>query len=98
MLLCRTAKDHPLTPSIKSKIALFCDVEEEAVIAARDVDTIYEVPLAFHDQGLDEMHRQAARAAAPRPIDLSRWEEIVAPDQGAPAPLPRSAWSASTSR
>src|SRR5687767_10519158 len=54
VLLCRTAKDHPLTPSIKSKIALFCDVEEEAVIAARDVDTIYEVPLAFHDQGLDE--------------------------------------------
>ena len=54
VLLCRTAKDHPLTPSTKSKIALFCDVEEEAVIAARDVDTIYEVPLAFHDQGLDE--------------------------------------------
>ena len=54
VLLCRTDKDHLLTPSIKAKIALFCDVEEDAVITARDVDTIYEVPLAFHEQGLDE--------------------------------------------
>src|ERR1044072_3669946 len=76
VLLCRTAKDHPLTPSIKSKIALFCDVEEEAVIAARDVDTIYEVPLAFHDQGLDESIIKLLDLPA-RPIDLSRWEEIV---------------------
>ena len=76
VLLCRTAKDHPLTPSIKSKIALFCDVEEEAVIAARDVDTIYEVPLAFHDQGLDESIVKLLGLPS-RPIDLSRWEEIV---------------------
>ena len=54
VLLCRTDKEHPLTPGTKSKIALFCDVEEEAVVAARDVDTIYEVPLAFSEQGLDE--------------------------------------------
>ena len=76
MLLCRTDKQHPLNPSIKSKIALFCDVEEEAVIAARDVDTIYEVPLAFHDQGLDESIIKLLDLPA-RPIDLSRWEEIV---------------------
>src|SRR5216684_3092964 len=76
VLLCRTDKEHPLTPSIKSKIALFCDVEEEAVIAARDVDTIYEVPLAFHDQGLDESIIKLLDLPA-RPIDLSRWEEIV---------------------
>jgi len=76
VLLCRTAKDHPLTPSTKSKIALFCDVEEDAVIAARDVDTIYEVPLAFHDQGLDESIIKLLDLPA-RPIDLSRWEEIV---------------------
>src|SRR5574337_1912829 len=76
VLLCRTAKDHPLTPSIKSKIALFCDVEEEAVIAARDVDTIYEVPLAFHDQGLDESICKLL-GLPQRPADLSRWEEIV---------------------
>ena len=76
VLLCRTAKDHPLTPSIKSKIALFCDVEEEAVIAARDVDTIYEVPLAFHDQGLDESIVKMLGLPS-EPADVGRWEEIV---------------------
>ncbi|OGK78700.1 MAG: CTP synthase [Candidatus Rokubacteria bacterium GWC2_70_16] len=76
VLLCRTDKEHPLTPSIKSKIALFCDVEEEAVIAARDVDTIYEVPLAFHEQGLDESIGKLL-GLPPRPADLGRWEEIV---------------------
>jgi CTP synthase len=76
VLLCRTDKEHPLTPGIKSKIALFCDVEEEAVVAARDVDTIYEVPLAFHEQGLDESVCKLLGLPA-RPTDLSRWEEIV---------------------
>ncbi len=76
VLLCRTDKEHPLTPAIKSKIALFCDVEEEAVVAARDVDTIYEVPLAFHEQGLDESICKLL-GLPPRPADLSRWEEIV---------------------
>jgi CTP synthase len=76
VLLCRTDKEHVLTPGIKSKIALFCDVEEEAVVAARDVDTIYEVPLAFHEQGLDESICRLL-GLPPRPADLSRWEEIV---------------------
>ena len=76
VLLCRTDKEHPLTPSIKSKIALFCDVEEDAVISARDVDTIYEVPLAFHEQGLD-MSILRMLGLPEHPIDLSRWEEIV---------------------
>jgi CTP synthase len=76
VLLCRTDKEHPLTPSIKSKIALFCDVEEEAVVAARDVDTIYEVPLAFHEQGLDESVMRLL-GLPERPSDLARWEEIV---------------------
>jgi CTP synthase len=51
ILLCRT--DRQLPPEIKRKIALFCDVDEEAVITARDVRSIYEVPLAFTDEGLD---------------------------------------------
>jgi CTP synthase len=76
VLLCRTDKEHLLTPGIKSKIALFCDVEEEAVVAARDVDTIYEVPLAFHEQGLDESICRLL-GLPQRPADLSRWEEIV---------------------
>jgi CTP synthase len=53
ILLCRS--DRPLSHDLRSKIALFCNVKEEAVITAQDVGTIYEVPLAFHDQGLDEL-------------------------------------------
>jgi len=74
ILLCRT--DRYLPPGIKSKIALFCDVEEEAVITAKDVDTIYEVPLVFHREGLDEIIVKLL-GLEPRPIDLSRWESVV---------------------
>jgi CTP synthase len=74
ILLCRT--DRYLPPGIKSKIALFCDVDEEAVITAKDVDTIYEVPLVFHREGLDEIVVKHLGLEA-RPIDLSRWEEVV---------------------
>jgi CTP synthase len=51
ILLCRT--DRVLPRDVKQKIALFCDVDEEAVITARDVDTIYEVPLALAEEGID---------------------------------------------
>jgi CTP synthase len=74
ILLCRT--DRFLPPGIKSKIALFCDVEEEAVITAKDVDTIYEVPLVFHREGLDEIIVKLL-GLEPRPIDLRRWEDVV---------------------
>jgi CTP synthase len=53
ILLCRTEKR--LSKALKAKIALFCNVEEEAVIEARDVRSIYEVPLIFKDQGLDRV-------------------------------------------
>ncbi len=74
ILLCRT--DRYLPPGIKSKIALFCDVEEEAVITAKDVETIYEVPLNFHREGLDEIIVKLL-GLEPRRIDLSRWEAVV---------------------
>src|SRR5437867_3405260 len=74
ILLCRT--DRYLPPGIKSKIALFCDVEEEAVITAKDVETIYEVPLVFHKEGLDEIVTKLL-GLEPRPCDLSRWEAVV---------------------
>ena len=74
ILLCRT--DRFLPPGIKSKIALFCDVEEEAVITAKDVETVYEVPLVFHREGLDEIVIKLLGLEA-RPIDLSRWEDVV---------------------
>jgi CTP synthase len=53
VLLCRT--DRPLPRDVKQKIALFCDVDEEAVITARDVETIYEVPLALASEGIDRI-------------------------------------------
>src|SRR5436309_4573577 len=74
ILLCRT--DRYLPPGIKSKIALFCDVEEEAVITAKDVETVYEVPLEFHRQGLDDMVLKLL-GLEQRPADLSRWEDVV---------------------
>ena len=52
ILLCRTAR--PLTDDIKAKIALFCNVSKEAVITAIDVGCIYEVPLNYHEEGLDQ--------------------------------------------
>jgi len=74
VLLCRT--DRYLPPGIKSKIALFCDVEEEAVITAKDVASVYEVPLVFHREGLDDIIVKLL-GLEPRPTDLGRWEEIV---------------------
>src|SRR3990172_8620578 len=74
ILLCRT--DRYLPPGIKSKIALFCDVEEEAVITAKDVETIYEVPLVFHREGLDDIVSKLL-GLEPRPTDLARWEDVV---------------------
>jgi CTP synthase len=74
ILLCRT--DRYLPPGIKSKIALFCDVEEEAVITAKDVDTIYEVPLVFHREGLDAIIVKLL-GLEPRTSDLARWEDVV---------------------
>jgi CTP synthase len=53
ILLCRT--DRYLPPDLKKKIALFCDVSEEAVITAKDVSTIYEVPLVLAGEGLDQI-------------------------------------------
>ncbi len=74
VVLCRT--DRFLPSGIKAKIALFCDVEEEAVITAKDVETIYEVPLVFHQEGLDDIVVKAL-GLPPRPIDLTAWEAIV---------------------
>jgi CTP synthase len=74
LLLCRV--DRPLPEDLKRKIALFCNVAPEQVIAARDVSTIYEVPLLFAREGLDE--RLLELLSLPRyDRDLSRWESLV---------------------
>jgi CTP synthase len=77
ILLCRS--ERPLSRDLRAKIALFCNVKEQAVIAAEDVDTIYEVPLAFHEQGLDDQIVSAfgLQDRAPN-ADLTRWRELVA--------------------
>lgn len=76
-LLCRS--DRPLSPELRKKIALFCNVQENAVISALDVKTIYEVPLAFHEQGLDELILEKLNLRERFPTaDLKRWRELVA--------------------
>jgi len=74
ILLCRTEK--LLSQDLKDKIALFCNVEKDAVITAKDIDVIYEVPMLFHREGLDEKITQLLNIWAKKP-DLSQWEEIV---------------------
>jgi CTP synthase len=74
ILLCRS--DRPLPRDLRAKIALFCNVREQAVITARDVETIYEVPLAFNEQGLDELIVNSLHLKA-APADLTRWRELV---------------------
>ncbi len=74
ILLCRTS--CALSDEIKSKIALFCNVEKNAVITAKDVDCIYEVPLWFNREGLDDRIVESLRiwTRAPR---LQDWEDFV---------------------
>lgn len=74
ILLCRT--DRFLSKDIKSKIALFCNVEEEAVITAKDVASIYEVPLVFSREGVDTLVLRYLHLE-PKDRDLKDWEEIV---------------------
>ena len=76
ILLCRSEK--PLSNDLRRKIALFCNVQENAVIAALDVKTIYEVPLAFHEQGLDDLIVKELHLEEKFPnADLKRWRELV---------------------
>ena len=74
MLILRT--ELPLTEEVKRKVARFCNVELRHVIESRDLDTIYEVPLRYHDQGLDGAIVTALGLETPEP-DLSAWESIV---------------------
>lgn len=76
VLLCRS--DRPLSLELRKKIALFCNVRENAVISALDVETIYEVPLAFHEQGLDELIVDNLHLRQNFPSsDLKNWRKLV---------------------
>ncbi len=75
MLLCRC--DRQIPENERRKIALFCNVRPEAVIAALDVDSIYAVPISYHAEGMDrEVLRHFGIEAAEHP-NLSRWQAIV---------------------
>jgi len=74
ILLCRTEK--PLPPEAKKKIAIHCNLDGDAVISARDVDTIYEVPLMLHNEGLDYLIGKKLSLNLNEP-DLILWKDIV---------------------
>lgn len=74
LLLCRT--DRYLPKEMKAKIALFCNVSQDAVITAKDVDCIYEVPLVFHHEGLDAKLLEVLNVWTGTPR-LENWTRLV---------------------
>ncbi len=75
ILVCRS--EGPIPAKEREKLALFCNVRPDAVIAAQDLASIYEAPLAYHREGLDQAVLDAFRISpAPRP-DLRRWEDVA---------------------
>jgi CTP synthase len=74
ILMCRS--ERPLSTELKEKIALFCDVDVEAVITARDVESVYEIPLVLADQGVDEILLRLLKMHS-GPRNLTRWSEML---------------------
>jgi len=74
VLLCRT--DRFLPPGVKDKIAMFCNVDKGSVITAKDVDSIYEVPIILRKEGLDELIVRSLRLET-RPPNLRDWDILV---------------------
>jgi CTP synthase len=74
ILLCRT--DRYLSPDIKAKIALFCNLSEKAVITAKDVASVYEVPLVMSAEGLDDQIVQMLHLPQ-TPRKMQKWEELI---------------------
>jgi len=75
ILLCRS--EHPIPVKERAKLALFCNVREDAVIEARDLKSIYEAPLAYHEVGLDKAVLSAFDISpAPKP-QLAKWQDVA---------------------
>lgn len=74
VIVCRT--EHTLAPDLKKKIALFCDIDANAVIEARDADTLYDVPLMMREQGLDDIVVNHLKLVT-NPPDMTEWEAMV---------------------
>ena len=75
MLLCRSCCEIPQNE--KRKIALFCNIREENVITARDASSIYQVPIAYSEEGMDAQVCKHFGIDAQKPADLSKWHHIV---------------------
>ncbi|MSR80538.1 MAG: CTP synthase [Gemmataceae bacterium] len=76
ILICRTERE--MTPGMKEKIALFCNVQTDAVIEERDKEfSIYEVPISLNENKLDELIVQKLGLTKARPLDLSEWHEML---------------------
>lgn len=69
--------DRPVTESNKRKIALMCDVDEDAVVNAVDVPSIYDIPTMLHDQGLDDYIVEALGMERAADVDWSRWQKVL---------------------
>ncbi|MBI5057348.1 MAG: CTP synthase [Nitrospirae bacterium] len=74
VLVCRT--DRPLSQSVKKKIALHCNLDIEAVIAAIDVESLYEVPVVLHEEGIDRLIVNRLSLDTKEP-DLTKWENVI---------------------
>lgn len=74
VLLCRS--ERALPPEMKEKIALFCDVDADAVITAKDVSSVYEVPLVYAEQGVDEIILRLLHLKA-EPRNMTRWIQML---------------------
>ncbi|MEF3303250.1 CTP synthase [Paenibacillus sp. GYB003] len=76
VVVCRT--EHPLSEDMKRKLALFCDIDPEAVIECQDASTLYEVPMMLREQGLDDIVVKHLKLDAFRnPPDMTEWERLV---------------------
>lgn len=74
VIVCRT--EYPLSEDMKAKIALFCDIDANAVVECRDASTLYEVPLNLRDEGLDEIVVNHLKLTTPAP-DMHEWESML---------------------
>ncbi len=85
-IVCRS--DRPISPGLKRKISLLCDVPSEAVVSAVDARNLYEIPLVLHEEGLDEYVCGLLRFdGAGHEPDLSSWEALVARVEAATTPV-----------
>ncbi|HXQ59510.1 MAG TPA: CTP synthase [Acidimicrobiales bacterium] len=86
VIVCRS--DQPISDSLKRKISLLCDVPVEGVISAVDAPSIYEIPLALHEEGLDRVVcRTLAIDDELHPVDLSGWERVASLVSAAERPV-----------